>query len=227
MAVRLTVVMVHSPPAIAGAQQLAESAVGEMIGRPGIDLTLIGSLDQIAEASTDALTLESITGDVAVLDWRTPQQLIDQLASIGFHGSRARHGNDMEAEPAVQGTRKIYAFDLKEIDDAKQLCKSVQDLLATRQVKTVSIAGPSIAGKPNQASMPLISTAVSKGTSAAKAGPVAIQAPAAPATPESLPKPAAQSPELQAAKPRQANQATNQPTIDLDDLVDQLDQLDP
>ena len=42
MAVRLSVIMVHTPPASAASSELAESVVGQLIGLPEIDLTLIG-----------------------------------------------------------------------------------------------------------------------------------------------------------------------------------------
>ena len=57
MAVRLSVIMVHSPPPTSTAQQLAQGVVGELIGLPGIDLTLVEPLDRLQATSTDRLTL--------------------------------------------------------------------------------------------------------------------------------------------------------------------------
>ncbi len=75
MAIRLSVIMVHAPPT-AGAERTAQSVVGELIGLNGIDLTLVGPLAQLDETSTDRLTLASLSGDVAVLDWQRPEEIV-------------------------------------------------------------------------------------------------------------------------------------------------------
>ena len=205
MAVRLSVIMVHSPPANAVAQQIAESVVGELIGRPGLDLTLVGPLQQIATDSSDRLTLESITGDTVVMDWREPDELIKTLAAIGFDGVRARHAFDPDAEVPAPGLRRIYAVNLNQFDDAGPLCKGLMEMLSDRQVKTVSLAMPGVVVTPKQSSQPK-NNPTTKPQSPAKQEP--LQSPAVNASPPTERRPAA-------------------PEIDLDDLVDQLDELDP
>ncbi|QDT13222.1 hypothetical protein [Planctomycetes bacterium K23_9] len=229
MAVRLNVIMVHSPPAKAGAQQLAEDVVGELIGRPGIDVTLVGSLDQAAATSTDMLTMESISSDVAVLDWRSPEQLMETLAKIEFGGDRCRHAEDQEAAPSRPGSRKIYAFDLRRFSDAKLLCTSLQSLLATRQIKTVSIGGLGTA---------LVSSGQSAGDTPESVS--VRQSAASPAT--SVPEQVSGDqnghqagvpiePKDHGIAPDSPNdrrgKSSGKPPVDLDDLVDQLDLLDP
>ena len=204
MAVRLTVIMVHSPPATASAQRIAESAVGEIIGRPGIDLTLVGPPNQIEPSSTDRLTLDSITGDAAVMDWRTPDDLIAALGEVGFMGARARHADD-PGVVATPGQRRIYAFDLNQVTDAKDLCQALNKLLADRQVKTVSLAGLTPPKAPPQPGI----TAVPP----TKLAPAKNSVETTTSEPSSAPKGVVASP-----KPA---------SIDLDDLVDQLDELDP
>ena len=202
MAARLTVIMVHSPPANAAAQGIAESVVGEIIGRPGIDLTLVGPLDQIAPQSTDLLTLQGITGDVAVMDWRTSDDLVQKLNETGFPGVRAPHADDQEPPSPPIGQRRIYAFDLNQTTDAKQLCVALNNLLAERQVRTFTLGGISSQAKPAAkptASLPTVKTQPQK----------------EPSQPESSAR--------QGTKQR-ANESS---PINLDDLVDQLDQLDP
>src|SRR6056297_1563232 len=76
MAVRLPVIMIHSPPGGSRWQSLGESIIGELIGRPGIDLTLVGRLSDLATGSTDRLTLESLRGDLVVLDWQPPERIL-------------------------------------------------------------------------------------------------------------------------------------------------------
>ena len=211
MAARLTVIMVHSPPANAAAQGIAESVVGEIIGRPGIDLTLVGPLDQIAPQSTDLLTLQGITGDVAVMDWRTSDDLVQKLNETGFPGVRAPHADDQEPPSPPIGQRRIYAFDLNQTTDAKQLCVALNNLLAERQVRTFTLGGVGSqvksTAKPT-ASLPL-----------AKPQPQKAPSQLPESQPESRPEPQPES---------SANQRANESTsINLDDLVDQLDQLDP
>ena len=123
MAVRLSVVMVHSPPVSAlqvtedepsnraTAQQLAEAVVGELIGLNGIDVTLVGPIAQLAPASTDRLTLESLTGDVAVLAWQCASETMAALAGIDFQGERSPHAHDRDVALPAARIRRIYAFD--------------------------------------------------------------------------------------------------------------------
>jgi hypothetical protein len=241
MAIRLNVIIVHSPPAIPGAQQLAESLVGELIGRPGIDVALVESLSGISESSTDALTLESITGDVAVLDWRSPADLVQALAALQFVGTRAPHandpggndpsandpgGSDPQREEAVLMGRKIYAFDLQTHTDAKQLCNDLQALLATRRVQTFAIGGRDSGASPAAEQPDAVGTTVRKPiTRAARNEQPSDQANPPADAPDDA---AVASPvESRAASSQSSATASNTTSIDLDALVDELDLLDP
>ena len=55
MAVRLSVIMVHTVPPTLAAGRTAEAVVGELIGRAGIDLTLVGPLAELGESRLEAL----------------------------------------------------------------------------------------------------------------------------------------------------------------------------
>ena len=203
MAVRLNVIMVQTPPAGADAHRLSESVVGELIGRPGMDLVLIGKLDQVAPDSTDRLTLDSMSGDVVILDWRDPAQSVHLLQVAGFEGARALHQHDLKASP-VSSARRIYAFDLSQFQDGIEVCKALSELLASRRVQTVSIG-------LSPGSRPVAPSLTKNGRS-----------------------------EPNTFKPAEQNgQGTSQPvndsasqsrglsSLDLDELVDQLDDLDP
>ena len=209
MAVRLNVIMVHSPPASANASQLSEAVVGEIIGRPGIDMTLIGRLDRMSPNSTDRLTLDSITGDAAVLDWRSPQDLMKTLQSIGFDGVRAVHSADRDGTPLPNG-RKIYAFDLTRFSDPADVCQSLMKLLSDRQVRTFTLGKMS----DPQPSVP-------------SDGPFDTSAQEASCHQNSVEK----IPPATRREPRSDidhdHPAKTSQSIDLDDLVDQLDALDP
>lgn len=201
MAVRLNVIMVHSPPPSASAQRLNESVVGELIGLAGIDLALVGPLSSMPDSSTDRLTLESIDGDVAVLDWQTAADTLGALDAIGFTGRRAPHQHDPEAAAVVQG-RRVYAFDLRRFDEALEVCGALTELKASRQIRTVTLGGvPDPRPNPR---------ADSRQSSTAQPVPPATHP--SPTPPDRTPP----------AVDPQPNQRLN-----LDELVDELDRLDP
>ena len=213
MAVRLSVVMVHTPPPEAGASQLAEAIVGELIGMPEIDLTLVGNLVKISTDSTDLLSLETLTGDIAALDWQPPAGIVAALGELGFKGSRTPHPDDPAAPPA-EPSRRIYAFDLNQFSDARSVCDAVAELKQQRQVRTFTLS-PAVGAK-----------AATESSSATKVN--------TPDRPKITPKPdfgvpAAESPSVGSVDgsndPRPA--AHPHASGDLDDLLDRLEELDP
>jgi hypothetical protein len=140
MAVRLSVIMVNSAPHRATAQRVAEAVVGELIGLAGIDLVLVDRLEQIQPTSSDFLTLDSLTGDVAVLDWQAAEATVATLNRLGFPGHRARHAHDLAATSAVN-SRRIYAYDLNEFDGAPRVVSALGELLSSRQIRTFTLDG--------------------------------------------------------------------------------------
>ncbi len=144
MAVRLSVIMVHSTPPTATAQQLAQQVVGELIGLQGIDLTLVEPFSQLHESSTDRLTLGSLGGDVAVLDWQSPAEILTSLASIDFQGKRSPHQHDREIPSAPANSRRIYAYDLSKFSRADDVIAALSRLNADRQVRAFSLGPPPI-----------------------------------------------------------------------------------
>ena len=205
MAVRLNVVMVQSPPASANGQRLAEKVVGKLIGLPSMDLILVGPLDQIDAASTDYLTLDSLTGDVALLDWRSPESSLSSLQNLGIEGTRTPHAGDPSAESGQATQRRFYLFDLNQFSDGQDVCTALGQLLKSRQVRTFSLLpvapAQSTSNQPKQSSRP-DSAALSDRQEPAKATETAdTSTPAVDTSPTS--------------------------SLDLDELVDQLDLLDP
>ncbi len=202
MAARLTVIMIESAPPTAAAGRLADDIVGNLIGRPGIDMTLVRSLSGLEESSTDRLTLEAITTDVAVLDWQSPQSIVNGLNAVGFDGRRSPHPLDTESLAAPAGIRRIYAFDLTRISDSADLIQALQTLKSEREVRTFTIGtltNSQSPGRGQSKTLPSQSKPLpSKQPSISKEETVR-------EPPEHVPKPAA---------------------IDLDDLIDQLDRLD-
>ncbi|QDV81500.1 hypothetical protein [Planctomycetes bacterium TBK1r] len=195
---RLPVILVQNPPA--SAANLAESLVGHLIGRAGLDLTLVGRFDSLADDSTDRMTLDSITVPSAVLDWRSEPEMLDVLAAIEFHGSRCPHQLDPDGPFAPgQSPRRLFLFDLTKHNDVQKIIAELDRLRASLSVKTVSLgalgSGGSTTIKP-AANKPAETTARPVPVTAAPRQP----APVAAASPRS--------------------------DENLDSLIDQLDDLD-
>ncbi len=133
--------MNQTPPSSGKAQKLGEEIVGELIGRPGIDMVLVdaGSLEN--SHSTDLLTLQSLEVDFVYLDWRTPEVAMEWLGCSGIVGKRFPHPNDAVATLDASPGRRIYFFDLQISSDSGLVCQAVLELLANRQTRTFSLTG--------------------------------------------------------------------------------------
>ncbi len=214
MAARLSVVMVHSPPAGVAAGQLAESIVGELIGLPEIDLTLIGPLNQLSEGSTDRLTLESLAGDIAMLDWQPASAIVQSLRDVGFMGNRTPHRDDPDANSPPTGVRRIYAFDLSRFSDAKVLCEALHQLKTNRQVRTFTLSPDGPTGPANVQGLQETGLPEHPSTQppagSAGSGQRRNSGFDSTALPRSIPNP-----------------TRSDSDAELDDLLDQLDELDP
>ncbi len=214
MAVRLSVIMVHRPPLSMrpvtqdqasnriSPERMAEAVVGELIGLNGIDLMLVGPIAELPEASTDRLSLDSLTGDVAVLDWQSPSDILDSLASVRFEGERSPHAHDPDVSPPPSNRRRVYAFDLNKFARPGDVVEALVTLMTSRSVRTFTL-------------QPMPSTA------AGKTPPTPAKSTAAsPITPSPPPLPP--------SPPTRADaEAVSGNSLDLDHLLDQLDQMDP
>ncbi len=156
MVARLTVVMIHTSPTHSRGARMAETLVGELIGRPGIDLVLVGPIADMDSNATDRLTLESIATDLAVLAWKPVSVTMEELAAIGFAGQRSPHVGDVDAEPCPPDLRKIFAFDLNGFSEAVPVIESLQSLRRSQDVRTFSINGLGLAKPVQRASGPTI-----------------------------------------------------------------------
>jgi len=219
MAVRLNVILIEPATAGGAARRLAETMVGELIGRPGIDLALVGPLDRLAPDSTDRLTLDGITGDACVLDWQPAAAIHSALQAVGFLGRRTPHPHDLAAsgdDPASgdllgsSSTRRIYTYDLNRFTDAADICQALAELRAGKQVRTFSL------GLTKQAQA---------ATALRKTLPPSTSVPATP------PRSPATTPDQKQRPPQKVNRSSREVLpghrINLDDLVNQLDDYDP
>lgn len=150
MSVRLNVIVVQSPRMSQLQIGIVADIVIQLLGRPGIDVAMIASLQPDEEHSTDRLMLSGLENDLAVIDWRSAQQVLTSLASLGLNACHAPHGLDPDVKVKPPGKRRVYIFDLRLGFRAEEVVATVVKLQEQRQVVTVSIAGlarPSMNGK--------------------------------------------------------------------------------
>ncbi len=233
-----------------GAQRMVEEVIGELIGAEGIDLALIGRPSTLAENSVDRLTLESLSGDVAVLDWLSPEAIIGDFVAVGIDCERAVHPHDLAAgskadttveasSPAVPvpTKRRVYAYDLANFAQPEDVIAALRALNQRRQVRTFTIGLG-----PNSNPAPGAGNGRSAGPSEGVAG--VARSRTKPPSEESTPdgrSSGASGNGLEAGEangdssiapvdpPARSGQSrrTSTEEIDLDDLLDQLDQADP
>ena len=133
---RLPVILVQHHPASGAA--LADALVGNLIGRAGLDLTLVDRLESIADDSTDRMTLDGITVPSAVLDWQSPEVMLESLSAIEFVGVRCPHRLDPDATQNQQG-RRLFLFDLRQFEKADAIVAELDRLKNSLAVRTFSL----------------------------------------------------------------------------------------
>ncbi|MCA9139128.1 MAG: hypothetical protein KDB00_20285 [Planctomycetales bacterium] len=211
---RLPVILVQNPPAAGAA--LAEALVGNLIGRAGLDLTLVDRFDSIADDSTDRMTLEGITVPSAILDWRSEEQILESLEAIGFTGVRCPHQLDSDHSPTPgTSTRRLFLFDLTKHQDATKIVSELDRLRGSLSVKTVSLGSLSpINGAKNAVTKGDQTPSDQPQNSASRTDSVASSA----ADSTAVPGRSGAAAMTYLASPRSDK--------NLDDLIDQLDDLD-
>jgi len=202
MAARLAILMIQSPAPGPEAAKLSDAIVGELIGKPGLDLMMVESRGIADQSSTDRLTLESLPKDVAVLDWAAPDQIETKLRQVDPTWTRSRHADDPTIPVAPSDQKRMYAFDLHQIESTADLERKLRKLLESNQVKTIPLF---VAGK----SAPLQIS--DDPTSKIEADPAEREVDVTPG---------------EVTSPRSdSDHATS--AFDLDELVDELDRMDP
>lgn len=156
MAARLNVLLVQSPRMTPLQSNINAELAVQLMGVPGLDLAILGSLEPDMPG-TDRLLLESLSGDLAIVDWRDPDETLLALQRLGIAGSRASHRLDPASGQPSGGARRLYLIDLRRGDSPAEVLASLQAILASRRVVTVSLgtlAGGSAAPAPANPSPP-------------------------------------------------------------------------
>ena len=91
MSVRLNVVVVQSPRMSNLQTGIVADIVIQLLGRPGIDVSMVTSLQPDEEHSSDRLMLAGLESDLAVIDWRGIDETLGSLAMLGLDVRRAPH----------------------------------------------------------------------------------------------------------------------------------------
>lgn len=211
MAVRLNVIVLRPTGEHRHFDPACDDAVGQLLGRPGLDLVLLDRIPGPDESGTERLAVESIAGDVACVGWTEAEKVSEPLGLLGKRVARVPHRRDMDAAP-VQGDEpiaKLYHFDMRREGASQTILADLQALLATRQTPMFQI-GMAGSTSPKQ----------TKATAASKVPPNA--APIQNVTPSLAKPPASEALPLGSATPP----LTKNQSTDLDALVDELDELD-
>lgn len=155
MSARLSVVLCQSSSGSPACRDVEGDLVARLIGSPGLDMSLIGSLDNFDPSGTDRLLLDGLSGDVAILSWHNPADGFQLCHTIGLSGFRAQHSLDPEGSqqppsatrsgpinlPVVGNgsvknpkpdARRLYFFNLA-AGSAEQIVVGLQQILHAKQ----------------------------------------------------------------------------------------------
>ncbi|MCC9655208.1 hypothetical protein [Rhodopirellula halodulae] len=141
MAVRLNVIVLRPEGDHRHFDPACDDAVGQLLGRPGLDLVLLDRIPGPNDAGTERLAVESIAGDIACVAWTDADRVSQPLALLGKRVARVPHRRDVDAPtPDVEGPiAKLYHFDMRRDGAQQTILKDLQTLLATRQTPTFQI----------------------------------------------------------------------------------------
>jgi len=139
MSVRLSVLLVQSSRMSGLQSGINAELVFQLMGVPGIDLSIVNSISPAEIAETDRLLLSSLETDLAVLDWRDPDESLVALAAVGITGHRAPHLIDPTVPPANPGQRRLYLVDLRRGDSVTGVVEAMKQLLNQRRVVAVPL----------------------------------------------------------------------------------------
>jgi len=230
MSVRLSVLLVQSSRMSGLQSGINAELVFQLMGVPGIDLSIVNSISPAEIAATDRLLLSSLETDLAVLDWRDPDESIAALDAVGITGHRSPHQIDPTASPANPGQRRLYLVDLRRGDSVAEVVDAMKQLLNQRRVVAVPL-GIGILPKsqpPTQASVVSVQSVRATQNSAAPEAATSVHRPTVvEVATANLPTVAVASPQAETRPiPSPPPTASGPSDQDLDALVDGLNAAD-
>lgn len=209
MAVRMNVLVLRPPGNGSKAHQQFDDVIGQLLGRPGLDVTLLERLPQPGDSTTERLALESLGGHIACLAWSDAETLVGELAAAGKPMQRRVHqydsggmsSEDLSRAPAAG---RMFYFDMRRVDANVSIFDDLQALLKTLQTPMFQIGAMKTPPPNSKRSV----SPVPPTSSTTPAQPIAAPSPLPSPTPVPVP-----------AAPIESEE-------DLDRLVDELDDLD-
>ena len=160
---RLTVVVSQSRSQNPKKRAVEEAIVAELLGKPGIDVTVVPHLYDLKADGSGMLCLTGITGDVVVCSWLYPRAarwILDRngirgregtslLKSLGESGEEdaedaSEVGDDSQKPRVIDQlnlpSRRIYCLDLRAYDTALPYLDEVQRIAEELSTPTVTLA---------------------------------------------------------------------------------------
>jgi hypothetical protein len=173
MARKLTVVISQGQSANPIKRKLEEDLVTALLGEPGLELTVVPHLYDLAPDGTGMLCLQSVAGDMVVASWlfaRATHWLLDRNGIRGQPGQTLlvqdesdeedegeADQSEADAKPRVIDTRplperRIYCLDLKAYREAQPYADEIRRIRNERAVQSITLLGlPATAAAVNSA----------------------------------------------------------------------------
>jgi len=182
MARRISVVISQGQSSNPVKRKLEEDLVTSMLMEPGIDVTVVPHLYDIANGSTGQLALQQIDNNMIVCSWlfeRAVHWVLDRNAIRGHRGQvllqdEADEDDDedeaeLEEEKAAgddkvrvdskreKPNRKIYCIDLRVSSKVAEFIEEIKRIQIENSVQVVGLGGLKPAGGNGKAALPIVS----------------------------------------------------------------------
>jgi len=147
MAVRLNVVVIRPEGAATRWSDTFDDCLGQLLGRPGLDLVLLDRLPRPDEVGTERLAVETIQGDVACLAWTDGDFVAERFGQLDKPVHRVAHRRDRPPQPEIDtagmsSKPKLYFFDMRVPAASSTIVDDLQHLLEVRRTPTFQILTP-------------------------------------------------------------------------------------
>jgi NAD-dependent dihydropyrimidine dehydrogenase PreA subunit len=165
MANRLTIVISQGQSNNPAKRRLEEALVGTLLLEPGLEVTVIPNLYDLAPDGTGMLCLQGITGDMVVLSWlfaRAAHWTLDRngirgrVGQVLLVGDSSAEDEDEEDETSAKGeqdskprvvesrpasNRTIYCLDLRAKPEVEPYLAEIRRIRDEAAVQTVNLLG--------------------------------------------------------------------------------------
>jgi ferredoxin len=125
MAPRLTVVISQGQSQNPAKVGMEEEIVAQLLGEPGVDVTIIPHLYNLDSEDTGVLCLQGVTGDMVVLGWLFPRAIrwtLDRHGVFGHEGTTLLEAEDEEDEEDEEDDQQLDEVEAKQrVIDTRQL----------------------------------------------------------------------------------------------------------